>query len=55
MKLKDKYKIKENNWRELLYNACQTKDKEGLESRLLRFSFISNADIIKRGGQNDKG
>lgn len=55
MKLKDKYKIKENNWRELLYNVCKTKDKSGLESRLLRFGFISNADIIKRGGQNANG
>lgn len=50
MKLKDKYKIKENNWRELLYNACQTKDKAGLERRLLRLGFISNADITQRGG-----
>lgn len=52
MKLKDKYKIKENNWRELLYNACKTNNKRELERRLLSCGFISNEDIIKRGGQN---
>lgn len=45
MKLKDKYKIKANNWRELLYNVINTKDKRGLESRLLRCGFISSDDF----------
>lgn len=48
MKLKDKYKIKENNWEELLHNACKTKDKAGFERRLLRLGFISNDDFRKR-------
>lgn len=49
MKLKDKYKIKENNWRELLHNACKTRDRKGLERRLLRLKFISNDDYLRRG------
>lgn len=52
MKLKDKYGIKAKNWRELLYTACNTKDKKGLERRLLSCGFISSDDITKRGGQN---